>query len=360
MNEVTNWIFDRLATPDHSWSKAMSDLEKVDDIGTRALCSNLQMDFRVSESREQHMLDAPQFYDQPDGEDLLKQWRDYFQSSICQPANSTTGSSVSAYMEPHNDKNRISNRCMSFDLLIHVGSLNRILWRLATSEYGSATVFGMDFYQITGCTMPKRKPEDTYMDRTNFNTSVDTVAENLIGQGEGVMKEMAGLLCDTLGDRQPPWWACFAEEVAPYIQTEDWAGLCKSLGLGHFAENEWIIIWQYEVGTAGDLFRPTVVESNDSPYHYPSPLSSQYGVTMPLGLGFPLCREVIHPPLSGTPAIEACTGELCKIKGFPVAENGLINDVPEFRLNHHERLEDEFTSENDQDWLERHKATKGY
>ena len=277
---------------------------------------------------------------------------------VC-PTDATRVGSRSAYLESHNETNQIVNRSMPFDLLIHVGSLNRILWRLATSEFGSSLAFDMDFEQITGCSMPKLRPGDTHKDRTIFNAGVDTVAEDLIGHGEGVIKEMAGLLCDALGDRQPPWWACFAEEVAPYIQSGDWAGLCKTLGLGHFAENEWILIWQYEVVNAGDLFRPTVVESNDSPYHYPSPPSSRYGVTMPLDMGFPLCREVIHPPLSGTSAIDACTGELSKIEGFPVEENGLINDIPNFRLNQRERLENEFTTANDQDWIDRHKDTNG-
>ena len=359
---MTDLVFDRLAAPDHPWSKAMSDLEMVDDIGRKALCRNRRMDYRVSGSREQHMLDASSSSGQLDGEDLLKQWSDYFKSAICLPTDATGGGYRAAYLELHNETNRIVNRSMPFDLLIHVGSLNRILWRLATSEFDSPLAFDMDFEQITGCAMPKRNQEDTYKDRTIFNAGVGSVAENLIGQDGRAIKEMAGLLCDALGNRQPPWWACFAEEVAPYIQSGDWAGLCKSLGLGHFAENEWILIWQYEVVSAGDLFRPTVVESNDSPFHYPSPPSSRYGVTMPLGHGFPLCREVIHPPLSGTSATDACTGELYKIDGFSVEQDGFINDIPKFRLNHTDRLENEFTSANDQDWIDRHKnanATNG-
>lgn len=337
--DVTNWIFDRLALSDHPWSKGMSGLEMDDDAGRKALCGNWRMDHRVSKLREQNMLGSHHFPGRPVGEELLEQW-----SAYCRYVN----------IEHLNENNLIKNPAVSFDQLVHVGSFNRILWELGGAEYGSPNAFGIEFQQITNCTVPKRKVSETYKDSMSFNKQVDDLVDDLQKRGKGVVKEMSGLLCDVLASLPRPWWACFAEELTPYIQSGDWAGLCKTLGLGHFMENEWVLIWQYDVGSVRDLYRPTVIEADVSPYHYPSPPSSQYGITMPLGQGLPICREVVHRPLTGTSAIDACTGELCKIQGYPTENYGHHEDVPRLRCNHRDRLESEFTSDVDQDWIERH------
>lgn len=212
----------------------------------------------------------------------------------------------------------------------------------------------MDFWQITGYTVPVRNAVGNPPSLEGFNAGVDTLAENLLKLDKDKIKEMAGLLCDSTVNNKPYWWACFAEELAPYIRGSDWATLCKALGLGHFEEGEWILVWQYEVGHTGGVYKPTVIEAYTTPYHYPSPPSSQCGVAMPLSPGLPICREVIHPPLSGSLAVEACTGELHKIQGYPSENDSFYTNITEIRSNHRSSLEAEFDEQNDQDWFKRH------
>lgn len=355
LQSAIQWVFDRQVLPSNPWFKAINDLEVDKKIDRKALCSNWRMDHRVSKSREKSMLDSSEFTGQPDGEEFIKQIQSYFYSALCRPFQTNTGEQP-VYLETHNDSNRVQNKIPPFDLLIHVGSLNGILWRLSGNESsGGANLFGMEFEQITNCSLPIRMPGETAGNRPFFNSRVDAVVESLIGKGEEAIKQFGGLLCDSLGINQPHWWACFAEEVNKYIQSEDWSSLCKALGVGHLAENEWIIIWQYEVSDAKSLFRPTVVEANTSPYHYPSPPSSQFGITMPLGVDLPNCREVIHPPLFAPLATETCTGKLCKIQGFPSDNFSHQKDIPSFRDSHRRRLKQEFADAKDQNWFERHK-----
>lgn len=351
----TTWIFDRPALTEHPWSNALSDLERDKDIGRRALCSNLRMDHRIEKSREQSMLNAPFFGGHPTGEVLLSQWKEYYQSALCRQSKAVSEEQLPVYLKPYNENNRLTNKTPEFDQLIHVGSLNRILWRLANAECGSSSAFAMDFWLTTQCSLPGRKRDGGDWNRINFNKSIDELVGELLIQGKDVIKKMTGLLCDALGPNQPPWWACFAEDVNTSVQSKDWAALCKTLGMGYLRENEWILIWRYEVGDAGPLFRPTLVEANDTPYHYPSPPSSRYGVTMPLSLNLPNCREVIHPPLSSPEAGEACTGEIGKIQGFSSEDHYHHNNIPHYRRVHFKRLEQEFTNMKDQDWFERHK-----
>ncbi len=55
--------------------------------------------------------------------------------------------------------------------------------------------------------------------------------------------------------------------------------------------------------------------------HFPSPPGYPYGITMPLNAGQRgAFREVLHPPLMGQLAIEACRYPLVRLAGQPVAD----------------------------------------
>ena len=67
-------------------------------------------------------------------------------------------------------------------------------------------------------------------------------------------------------------------------------------------------------------------------------------------------REVLHPPLTGQTAIDACSGELGRVTAV------LVNPLEESKLTalrryHRERLQREFEgSSRDQDWFRRHEG----
>ena len=331
---LTTWIFNRPAVAEHPWSDALKDLEKSNDTGRMALCGNLRMDHRVESPREQSMLNTSFLGGRPTGESFLSQWKEYYQSALCCPATAVSEDRLPVYLRPYNDNNRVTHKIPEFDQLIHVASLNGILWRLASDECVSSSAFARRFLSTTQCPVPVKKGNDRYSSRILFDREIDVLVEKLLQQDKGIIKKMAGLLCEALSSSQPPWWACFAEDVNTYVQTKDWDSLCKALGLGYLMENEWVLIWRYQAGVATPLFRPTLVEANDAPYHYPSPPSSQYGITMPLDLHQPNCREVVHPPLSAPDTEGSCTGEIGKIRGFAAEDRYYLSHIPRFRRAH--------------------------
>jgi hypothetical protein len=98
------------------------------------------------------------------------------------------------------------------------------------------------------------------------------------------------------------------------------------------------------------------VEANDSPYHFPSPPTSRYGITLPLDRAAPSAlREVLHPPLSGEPATRACTGTLGKIAEMPLPDH---NSLAALRKRHFSRLGKDTADLRDHAWLDRHAERK--
>ena len=111
------------------------------------------------------------------------------------------------------------------------------------------------------------------------------------------------------------------------------------------------MIWRYDARWARSSYRPTVVETGNSPWHYPSPPNARFGVTMPLDTALPPCREVLHRPLVGRFAAEGCSGELLRVEGMPgTTDKQLI----ELRRHHRQRLEPEHTGAPAVAWRQRH------
>jgi hypothetical protein len=299
------FIMDR-PTAKHRWQTAFQGMDNSNDVTRRAVCGNWRMDHRVSSAREQDMLNKPSFHGNPDEEEWWKQTHEYFSHAICLPAFSGVSGLRSAYTEAVNANNLVALRAIpGHDQLIHVSSLNNILWRLVGAEYSTAAL-KLNFRDITGFLLPQKPIGAMTWD---FSLEVDRIVDSVQQKGPDKVCELAGLLCDSLGETQPPWWSCFAEEVKPFIDQKDWTALCRALGLGHFEKGHWVLVWRYEINSVGPLYRPTVVESNKNPFHFPSLPSSSYGVTMPLELAYSACREVLHPPFFGDTAINTCTGE---------------------------------------------------
>lgn len=335
----------------HVWKAAFESMDTSADPTRRCVGGNWRMDHRVSVQREDKMLADSCLRGSVDEEEWWGQMHKYFSQAICLPASLGVTGAISAYAETFNANNLLSPRAIpGHDQLIHVASLNNMLWRLAGAEYATADL-KLDFMDITDFALPQRPMGATAWDQAEFSRQVDQIAENILLKGPDKVRELAGLLCDTLGDTQPPWWACFAEEVRSYVDDGDWTALCRALGLGHLEAGHRLMTWRYEIGLAGPLYRPTVVDSNRNPFHFPSQPSSACGITMPLDESFPACREVLHQPLRGEAAAKSCTGELGKIADSPIVD---YNKIVHLRKKHRERLEAECTEDRDRLWLQRH------
>lgn len=349
------FIFDRRFT-NHRWSQAFEGMERGADVTRRTICGNWRMDHRVSHDRESHMLGTPEFADKPDAEQWWKQRGDYFSRAVCRTITAGITGLQPPYIESFNDGNTISRQTIPHhDQLIHVKSLNNILWRLTGAEHASGSL-SRRLRTITGQGLPERKTSVGVLGIQGFVDQVDVIARNVQQRGPNAVKELAGLLCEVLGNTQPPWWACFFQEVRPWLNKADWLAMCQLLGLGHLlsdtSSGHWLLVWRYAVHTAYPLYRPTVVEANDNPFHCPSPPSKKCGITMPLGIGLRACREVIHPPLTGENATNTCTGELGHVAS--ASSEDYYSKLAEFRSEHFSRLQDESRDASDHNWIRRH------
>lgn len=315
------------------------------------------MDHRVAQEREDEMLESAEFAGEPGGEDWTLQRESYYYRALCQSSRPEPGGLRSAYLESTNAANVIPrNTIPVHEQLIHGASLNRILSRLATGEYPTGDL-ELAFSGLTGREFPSRIV-GLGLDRAAFARQVDDLADDVNRRGPEVVRSLAGLLCEPLRATEPPWWAGFAQELMPLLQAEDGAGLCQALGMGHLEEGEWLIVWRYEVGLLylqnpdAYLYRPTVVEANSSPFHFPSPPGYPYGITMSLAddrRGD--CREVIHPPLQGQAAADACTGVLYRIAHPPISG---YDRIAVFRGRHRQRLKEAHPQPDTDGWLARH------
>ncbi len=351
MDRENKFVFDRLRTENHPWEEAVNDLEVSDDKGKIALSENCRMDYRVSPEREEIIVKETEPVP-PDfkGDDLCRAWQSHFESNICSFSLTEAEGYNPELFNEKNRKNLILSNTPDFDQLIHVASFNRMLKQLLACKFGGQP----DIFREKSMAIPGFSFEDLMSRAENFREKVNYLASELDKGGNDVIKKMSGLLCDSFGSKQPPWWACFAEDVTSFIQDEKWGDLCKALGLGHFSEGEWILIWVYEKGKVGPVYRPTMMESNTSQYHYPSPPSSSYGISMPLSAELPDCREVLHRPLNVEDTVEACTGRLCQISGFEEDDYQHNEMIHKLRGSHFNRLKLKFREVNDRNWFERH------
>lgn len=277
-------------------------------------------------------------------EEWTRQRKNYFRRYLCQPSvSSATCGSVGAGKSV-NTNNRIpTDQLPPHQRLVHMASLSRLL-RLALS--GGAPYLDLHRY------LDRVTSGQIRLNSSSLRAAeLDQLVTALRNHGEEAIREMAGVLCDTLGPNEPAWWASFAAEVSSYLQGEDWSEACRLTGLGHLPEGEWLLAWEYPLDAARPLYRPTVVEANDSPYHYPSPPNYAYGITMALDPRLPAVREVVHAPLKGQAAINGSNGRIGRLSSFSVTED----DIPRLRAKHRDQLRLEHTEPPVQSWLQRHR-----
>jgi hypothetical protein len=310
------FVFDRDGTG-HPWERHLRELIAGPDGRRRAIAENWCMDHRISVERETNdLLSCGQFVADRGGEEWFSSLPTYRKQSLYQPFDPAQDLSL-AYLAPWSDSNLIQVHGIApFNRLCHVGSLRNIVWRIL--GMGSAIDASAELFARTGVTLPEKDPRTPNLWLDN---AVRMFAEDLNTRGKDAVRSAARILHEALGSSQPLWWACFAGDLK---NVESWPAidLCQALGLGHFEDQEdWLVVWIYEVKDAGPLYRPTVAEAGDCPFHYPSPPGVQFGMTMPLDPKFEHCWEVVHRTLRGPIAEAACTGELLHRAKFPFIDD---------------------------------------
>lgn len=344
MEDITQYpyLFDRQRTS-HPWLSSLGKLQKSTYMENVALAENWRMDHRVSERREQELINTQLF---PEGR--TKQSFDisvlaYFETHLCVPSTSPL-LSAPAYLRDANSLNLVQkDRISPKQELVHFASLRALLCRTLSEFKVQDSV-----YQLTGIYPP---------DPESLNAGqVDAIANALQQKGEDNIREFAGLMSDQLGSTEPHWWAAFAFEVNAYLQGDDWTQAARILGLGHLNAGEWLIGWRYSHQLAGPLYRPTVAEAGRYSYHFPSPPGEELGVTMPLDTDLPAVKEVIHAPLKGDTSAQACMGRLGRIAQDFIPDHNLQGKqwLAACRRNHAARLNQHYAAQPVENWLKRH------
>ncbi len=346
------FMFDRPCAG-HPWQGTFAEIDSWDRDSTsrltvQAVGANWRLDHRVTEAREGGLLGHPQFLDRAGPDDWLQRVRDYFRAALCRPAEPPAGLRRSAYRDASNDANRIpAHTIAGHDRLIHVGSVTAMLWRLGDARTAAHELVKAEFTRDFQLAFPSAPDGDWEA----FKRSVAGAGLEIAKRGPEAVKDLARFLVEALGDSQPPWWASFAAEADEWLEDGEWMELAKVLGLGHLEAGSTIIVWRYKAEEAGPLYRPTVIEANDSPWHFPSPPSRSTGITMPLGRG-PRggLREVIHAPLGPSAARAFCTGDLAVLAEAPISDHSAL---VELRNCHRQVLNRRFRGDLDSAWLRR-------
>lgn len=332
------FVFDRERTAHHWWAP-LSPATSPDTIET-AVKENWRMDPRVEEGRERAGLAADCFRDCPASYAAWKlQVEDYYKDQCWQ-----------AFGDATNGRNRVRRGPAAAEELVHVVSLGRLIGFLLKNRRKN------DFLKAWVKSFPALRTRLPWLGATDYDDQVWEVAREVNGLGIAEVRRLAGLLADQLGPKEPPWWAGFAAELRGFFDDEDWSGLCRVLGLGKLKAGETLLVFRYRVSevhlAGGSLYRPTAFEAACDPHHFPSPSSALYGFTMPLEISAAaFCREVIHPPLKGVVAGQACAFPLVRLA------SGVFDDyahLPDLRAQQRLRLEKECTEPENLAWLKRH------
>lgn len=259
------------------------------------------------------------------------------------PVTSATCGSVGGGGSFNSDNRIPAGQLPPHQRLVHLASLHRLLTRTLA---GGTTSFPLHRFldEVT-------EGHIRLVSSSLSAAELDPLVAALRNRGEEAVREMAGLICDTLGPNEPAWWASFAAEITSYLQSEDWSEACRLTGLGHLSEGDWLLAWEYPLDLPGPLYRPTVVEASNSPYHYPSPPNYAYGITMALDSRLPAVREVVHAPLKGQAAIDGSNGRVGRLFSLFIT----ADDIPRLRAQHCDQLRLQYTGPPSQGWLQRHR-----
>ncbi|MEO5331357.1 MAG: hypothetical protein H7839_04985 [Magnetococcus sp. YQC-5] len=342
------YLFDRCHAS-HRWDRALQVGAAPPLLDPQLVARNWRMDHRVADARETSLLENDIFSGTPDLEIWASQVNRFYEKQI--QLRSFTSDAPASLMPDtvavHNRNNRLDHyQLVQHDQLFHLASFNRLLNGLMSDRFGMHRFRGFLLEMGWDDPMLEMSSPPKISEKTKW---IEEMAEKVAAEGAETIKKVAGALMKAFPMRIP-WWAAFAEEAVPWIDHEDWSGLCKALGIGHFLQGEWLMAWEYPVSVAGPLYRPTVVEAGKDPFHFPSPPGSPVGVVMNLDEHQEVAlREVVHLALTPVHAHKYCLTKMVQLGESHVVDRSMLP-----RQRHKRRLAEEFVHDPDREWLARH------
>jgi hypothetical protein len=304
-------IFGRDAAADHPLEAKLAPLDTAAG-SDRFVGQNWRWDWRVSEPREQQLLAYMADLERVEHDPSLQScYRKYYTARICH------GSPVE-YVHPCNRGNLVPGIARHYELA-HVVCLNR--FREAAQE---------------GLPEARVIPPDKW--GAWLDEKVETARQGgLVGVREFVLTLFHAWNKWGRIDQRPAW-ASFWADVEPLLAGPSWADRVRDgLGLGMVEANRWLLVLRYQVREVVCCVRPTCLDADWKPWHFPSPEGEKTGFTMDLTLGTngTCCPEVIHSPIRLN--IAHWTGHIDRTSRSPSEY-----DIGELRHRHYQRLRARF------------------
>ena len=344
-------LFDRECHTSSLWANKVRKCENSVDIDRAVLAANWRMDHRVPKERGQHCLMN------------VKNYSDIALRS----ANICTSEPLS-FKHSNNADNKLKfPDDMSLVRVVSLRSLASNYDSYGEEDKKVSALMG-EIRELILQTKIKDLAVSLFITKqsANFDYLIDNICNARIQQSFGA------ILLRHLGTYDYLWWAGKKSELKSYlcekINSQD---LCAALGLGHVLSSPsgdsylWLMILQYNVNLISSeqegCYRPTVIEASKNTYHFPSPPSHQYGLTMSLSADCAPVDELIHDLpsfISSMPNIEhkVCDISFCKLHLPPFIEKeDAKKQIKDMRKQHREYLRKHYNNDlSDIDWIKKH------
>jgi len=227
--------------------------------------------------------------------------------------------------------------------LLHVGSLGALLNRAIRNADGRSQLQD-HFALVYG---------DSGFIPGRGDAMLEDVASAMQSGSEDDFRQTIELLHELPVTHAPFWWAAFWTEIESI--KDDAESLVDALGLGEYLDGVFLLTYRYKVADVGLIYRPTAVEANNYPFHYPSPQTVQEGLSMPLNGKLNACCEMIHHPLGASAAATAVIPKLLPLKAGKQLSNQYDN-LATCRSSHRAALQRDHAPRSAavENWLNRH------
>jgi hypothetical protein len=337
-------LFDRTIRPSHAWYASYQAMQSAVRDDVQAVYANLAMEHRIATTSLKEL------------ENDVAQCLQNQAATACTPdLPSALGTYFSEhYIQPPRNVRFLGDPIQKLPAstsLIHVTSMSKLFKRLLKTGDSIGKLHGVIATYFGRTIDIPQSGKDWKPHHTS------TLADNLNVLDRLSFVELMEAVHNLLPANSPCWWA------APYLdlkkQTEQ-LGLAENialaLGLGYFETDDFLLVYQYKVSEAGQLYTPTTPETNAYAYHFPSPPQSNTsgGLSMPLVNDLKPCSEFIHHPLSAenaSRALQQPIRDLQKMIDMSVLSQNLSN-----LRQHHRQVLDEHhcATQTGQQWMQKY------
>jgi len=258
--------------PGHDFDDAICAFLEAADLGACAMGRNIEVDHRVSEEREDLLIDI--FRDEPPGSAATKRLED--------AVNNYKYDHVLSIPTPDFNEPSLNN-CNLNDSFFGETQLARIL---DLSGLQNVCIWGVNKKVSPFMSLFGVGGDPKAMITDNFAAWLDSHLDGTPDAHKHVfMESMFSLMNDhRLASPYQPVWATLWDDFGLWCSTADPVEWLEFLGVGQADVGHWLVVLKYPAERIGKyLVRPCQLDAGWYSYHFPSPPESAEGRAMHLG-----------------------------------------------------------------------------